>query len=354
MILLITVFFSFVVLVCYFYGEDINAFNGFYSSFIYLFGVILGNNNENFKMLNYSASLTLIFQLTYSFLFLFIMINMIFVIIKNEFSKSIKKIEKKKNKNLESILNYKISFFSRIKTFLKTKIYLKILKICNYDKYERKIEKRKFFEREIDSDYCSNNHWDFDINYSDVVNKYEINNDKKYVVDYEKQKMVKNFKRREALLICRFIANILFFSLLIISFLSLFSIEKDCNQFLFIKRKLETSSKLDFKNSEFSLKKLTNSNELMTFITRIFPSIFKPIKANVSSFKNTKFQIFSTDKSNNSQSMNYFFSNSLLLVNEKVRITINKNKIIPNKSPHYNKIQKNSIEGYLLKIIQQL
>ena len=224
----------------------------------------LGNNSENFNMLDYSVIVTIIFQILYSFLFIFIMINKFLIIVKNEFIDYEEKNEEKndeKNEKFENLktkisLEYDEYFISKIKKFFIIKIYYNFLKFFNRMKYLRKMEKKKLFDREIESETMVYQNIEFDISYSEVIKQTEVNIESKYIVDSEKDKIAKNLKRKETVLVWNFIGNALVLVTIILIYASLYKISDNHVLFSSLNRKFNNLKTVDNRKNELTLLKV--------------------------------------------------------------------------------------------------
>ena len=295
-------------------------------------------------MIEFSPYLTVTFQLLYSFFFLFIILNLFLIIVKNEFlSYEDKEFFEKKN-DKKPWNNYKVHFLIKIKDFIKFKIIFKFLKAfhlknLHFDKNIYKIESE--FESESDMENYQN--IDFDLNYSNMIKKIQSDFDSKYVIDSEKERINRNNKKKKAYLIWSLFGNLILFLVFILSYLYIYNIkeyhdliEKIDQKFSNINEKFGNNDYLNLSTVKIAfflliflifmvliLIKVNTKENLLLYIGNIVPKVFSQVSLNITDFNKGNFYVNQNEKK---IAKNYFIGHYFILVENSIRITMRKVK----------------------------
>jgi hypothetical protein len=198
LLLIIVIFMSFVLLVRNYYGYQIPEFTDIYATSVYLFGMISGYNEYLTTMWNSSPEFTLFFHIAYNFIIVFILMNMFLVIVKNEFSRFQSEIKRKNDIGGSGMSRfiYKPSFVYEIKNKLNN-WYMTLLFYFKRDVYYKKKSLQKEMDLHMHNDVNLYNHIDFDVNFVDMLHKYQNLQAKNSMVEAEKARISIN-KQKES------------------------------------------------------------------------------------------------------------------------------------------------------------
>ena len=321
LLLIAVIFMSFVLLVRNFYGYQIPEFTDIYATSVYLFGMISGYNQYLTTMWNKSPEFTLFFHIAYNFIIVFILMNMFLVIVKNEFSRFQSEIKKKNEAGNDylSRFKYKPSFVYVIKEKLQT-WYMNILFYVKKADYYLKKNLQKEMELHMRNDVNLYNHIDFDVNFVDMLQKYQNLQAKNSMVEAEKAKININKQKEYVKGIWQLLFLMISLGLYIFLVTQFFQTEENYNLSSSVTQTLHKPYPNPREvNGNIDATSLANLNDVLYYMISAFPSSFS-----------TKYYYRSDSNSTSINETliktNPSFNEFMFLVNRQVRMTVRKTK----------------------------
>ena len=340
LLLIAVIFLSFVLLVRNYFGYQIPEFTNIYATSVYLFGMISGYNDYLTTMWNTSPEFTLFFHIAYNFIIVFILMNMFLVIVKNEFSRFQSEINKKskgdgKDSNL-SRFKYKPSFVSVIKEKLKS-WHLSILYYIRHKQYDDKKKEEKDMDLHLRNDVNLYNHIDFDVNFVDMLKKYQNIQGKNSMVEAEKARLNQNKMKESVKGIWQLLFLMIALALYIFLVTEFFQTEENYALSSSVIQSLEKPYANPQQNdASISITDATNINDILYYLVEIFPnSFFQKYYYNPGGSNTT---VINTTLIKENPSFNEF----MFLVNRKIRFTIRK-RITTNNTNYFKNVNPISI-----------
>lgn len=326
LLLIAVIFLSFVLLIRNYYGYQIPDFTNIYSVSVYLFGMISGYNENLTIMWNNSPEFTLFFEIAFNFIIVFILMNMFLVIVKNEFSHfqlEMNRQQEAKNNENHTRFHYKQATIYQIKDKLLSWSMF-FLKYLNKEKYQKNKQKEMDRELDLQNDINLYSHIDFDVNFVDMLKKFQNNEEKNTLVETEKARLA--LLQANALVkgIWRLFSLMIVLALYIFLVTEFFQTEENYYLSSSVVQKLEKPY-TDPQNSKLTktLSQANNINDILYFLSYEFPSFFSQ-KIYYNGDKN----IINDSYIKENPSFNEF----MFLANQKIRFTVRKRKGLVNQN----------------------
>ena len=197
LILLIFCFIAFMYLYANYMGTHYPIFEEIFSAIVFLFGLLIGASKRFKDEEEENPQFTTFFYIFFSFVMVFILINLFLVIVKNELTKLelTRTIEKTKLNRLMDKYDYKPSILWRFKEKIMN-FYLKFLSFFNKDSYMNKKLQEENQKRLIQNEINMNPNVNFDLDYQDIDNIYSNILENEYTIEGEKLKYQAFFKKK--------------------------------------------------------------------------------------------------------------------------------------------------------------
>ena len=313
-ILFFFIFLNFAYLQRNFFCFNIPDYTNMYTVAVYTFSNFLGASNHLNDFYSYSAVFTLAFQLLFNFVMIFCIQNLFIVIVKNKYYMMRDELSKKEidhGYRMENKYGVEIHPIYKLKIKILV-LYETFLEKFNRDKLTLILNEREEYELKIKHDLEIYKTYNYDQSFSDVLELSRVFKDKDIDENIEIYQQSFRLKKVKAIWSAIFIGLgfflFTFITTTILSNSKNFVITESIN-------KLIATEKYILPNMEFnSLKEVSNINELIYFFSNQFQLKFNQKKY--------------TDPNTLNQTSNFDIFNKYFLVQNKVRVTIRRKKIL--------------------------
>lgn len=273
-ILVLFCFIGFMYLYTYYIGSQYPIFEDMFSAAVFIFGLLIGASKRFKTEENENPSFTTFFYIFFSFIMVFILLNLFLVIVKNELTKleQTRKIEKNKLNKLIDKFEYQPSIYWRLQQKIKS-IYMNVLFVCNKNRYLMILNYDENIKRLIQNEISLNQNLNFDIDYQDIDLIYSNIIENEYTIEGEKDKYNTFFKKKlvKNIWFAFFLACILLINIYV--FVVLFSSEKNYESTSSILQKIENSAGI-FQNEKYTLANTESKLKSIIYLSEVIPSYF--------------------------------------------------------------------------------
>ena len=326
LILLVFSFLAFMFLYMGYIGSNYPIFENTYSASVFIFGLLIGASKRFKNEEEENPQFTTFFYIFFSFVMVFILMNLFLVIVKNELTKLeiTRQIERTKLNKLLDKFEYTPSIFWRITQRVK-KSFMNVVYYFNKKRYLLYQMQEENLKRLIQNEVNMNQNLNFDIDYQDIDNIYANILENEYTIEGEKLKYNRFFKKKmvKSVWFALFIACILIINVYV--FVLLFNSSQNYEATSSILQKIDNSADL-FQTEKYLLKTTSNMVLALIYLSKVVPLYFTKSylyfpKHNTTSSSNT-----TTNSSENPEfAVNYLIGYNFLCEN-MIRFTIRKRR----------------------------
>ena len=274
LIILVFSYLAFMFLYMDYIGSNYPIFENTYSAAVFLFGMLIGASKRFQDEEQENPQFTTFFFIFFSFVMVFILINLFLVIVKNELTKMeiTRNLEKTKLNKLMDKFDYKPSIFWRISQKLK-QCFMGIMYYFNKKKYLVYLLQQENMKRLIQNEINMNPNLDFDIDYQDIDNIYSTILENEYTIEGEKLKYNKFFKKKivKSIWFALFIACILIINVYV--FVLLFNSSQNYQSTSSILQKIENSADT-FQTEKYLLETTDDTASAIIYLSKVVPLYF--------------------------------------------------------------------------------